>query len=257
MKSMTGYGHARAVGRDFAVDVELQTYNHRFLDCKVKLPPGYVGQESFVVKQLGGRLARGRVNAYVELQLAPSRARVTVNRDLAAKYWKALQRLERELGCSAGFCPDRLLDLPGVLVSDRGAPSSRQFKKVLSESLSEALDRLEAMRSREGKRLAADLRRHLRRLDRGLKAVRRLQGKSGSDANVDEELERLAGHIEQFGRILGGEEPSGKVLEFITREMLREATTLADKSCRLEVSRQAVEMKTAIESLKEQVRNAE
>jgi len=256
VKSMTGYGQGRAEEKDFSVAVEIQSYNHRFLDIQVKMPPDYARLEPFAAGIVKTRLSRGRVNVYVDLKLGPARCQASINPELAEGYWKVLGRLERRLGCPGGFRPDALLGLPGVLSAPPGAPPPVRFRKTLKSALGDALDKLEAMREREGRRLALDLGRHLRKLSEGLKKVRRtLSGRA--DPNVNEEMERLEGHIEQFAHALADSGPAGKTLEFIAREMLREVTTLSDKSDNYEAARAAVEMKVAIESIREQVRNAE
>jgi len=258
VRSMTGYGHYRAEGEGFYVEVELQSYNHRFLDLKIKMPGEHAGLEQYISRRIHARFKRARINANIQLHISPGRAHPVVNKKLASGYWSALEKLRHQLSCQENFSPDTLLGLPGVLTVDEGSPTHRDFRKILGEALEGALDKLETMRDREGKKLSQALGKHLRRLEMGLKAVVRAESKKKNDkANVDEELERLQGHIEQFHVTLTTAPPVGKTLEFITREMLREVTTLADKSNNLGISRHAIAMKVAIESLKEQARNAE
>ncbi|HOO76299.1 MAG TPA: DUF1732 domain-containing protein [bacterium] len=258
MKSMTGYGDCRARGSDFSVQVELQSYNHRFLDIMIKVPPEYAKAETLLLGELRRRFERGRFNVHVSVHVAAARARGGINRALAASYWKELQRLAKDLRLP-GLDPGVLVALPGVVEFASGAPSFKEFRAVMEEALAGALERLEKTREREGVRIRTDMRRHLRRLETGFaKAVSALRRRSADRSpNVEEEVNRLSGHIAQFRRLLEGDGAAGKALEFVTREMVREVTTLADKACNSKVSVQGVLMKVEIESLKEQARNVE
>ncbi len=275
MYSMTGYGQGTGRGKDFTVKVELQSYNHRFLDIKVRLPNEYARLESWLNKRISSRVSRGRVNVYVGFQQSGERYRVRVNEDLARKYWSAFRRLQRAVGAGSEIGPEVLIGLPGVLETVSGLPSVTAFKKQLAAALEEALEKLVTMRAREGARLRADLNRHLKIFNRSFKKaktriiqragepappVRVRKNSSGSGSvlpNVEEELSRLEGHLEQFAGYLDSSEPVGKTLEFLLQEMQREVTTLGDKAGDGLVSSQVILMKSELESLREQARNAE
>ena len=275
MYSMTGYGQGTGRGKDFTVKVELQSYNHRFLDIKVRLPNEYARLESWLNKRISSRVSRGRVNVYVGFQQSGERYRVRVNEDLARKYWTAFRRLQRAVGAPSEISPEVLIGLPGVMETVSGLPSVTAFKKQLAAGLEESLEKLVAMRAREGARLRADLNRHLKIFNRSFKKaktriiqragepappVRVRKNSSGSGSvlpNVEEELSRLEGHLEQFAGYLDSSEPVGKTLEFLLQEMQREVTTLGDKAGDGLVSSQVILMKSELESLREQARNAE
>ncbi len=276
MLSMTGYGNGSSSASNFTVKTEIQSYNHRFLDVKIKLPGEYQRLESHVRQVIEGRLARGRVNVYISFQLSGDWSRVIINESLAKKYWNALNRLQRKLKVQNEIGAETLIRLPGVMEAACGLPSLNQFKKQVVLSLEQALANLFTMRAKEGRRLAADLRRHIRVLAGSLKNIKTHLGKrplrpsvrSGgkdqrkaaqqqSSANVQEEISRLESHIEQFNEYLASDKPAGKTLEFLCQEMLREVTTLGDKAADSAVSRQIVIMKSELESLREQARNAE
>jgi len=275
MQSMTGYGQGSARDRELTVKTELQSYNHRFLDVKVRLPGEYGRLESWLIKMISGRVSRGRVNVYVGFQQSGDRYRVRVNEDLARKYWKALRRLQVAVKARAEIGPEVLIGLPGVLETVSNLPSAARFKKQLATSLEEALDKLVGMREREGSRIRADLTRHLKIFIRSFKQVKnriakrkveqhprenagkRIPSGAGSPPNVEEELSRLEGHLEQFAEYLDSGGAVGKTLEFLLQEMQREVTTLGDKAGDSLVSGQVVLMKSELESLREQARNVE
>lgn len=271
MKSMTGYGEGRAQGKNFSLGVELQSYNHRFLDTQVKLPPEYMKFEKIIFDAITSRIQRGRINVFVSLKLGPGCTSVVVDEDLAKKYWLALKRLRGKLKLPSELPPASLLDFPGVIRIDTGRPSVREFKRCLSNALETALDKLIQMRKKEGIALQADLKKHFRSLKKRLNRVQtKIAGKkstpkksiaggeeAGTGSSVREEIDRLESHIAQFENALNKVRPAGKILEFITREIMRETTTLADKAGDSYVSEQAVYMKLELENLREQIRNVE
>ncbi len=277
MISMTGYGSGDSESNDFTVKTELQSYNHRFLDIKVKLPSRYQSLESYIVKKISNRISRGRVNVYIAFKQTGERYQVIINEALAKKYWNSLNRLQKVIKSDSSIGPEVLINLPGVLETSAITPSVTGFKKQVVISLNQALDELISMREKEGGRMRTDLSKHLRALNGSLIRVRarlkkqekelekkkkaRTSGKSGGErsgvANVQEETSRLESHMTQFKEFLDAADPCGKSLEFLCQEMLREVTTLGDKSSDSMISRQVVLMKSELESLREQARNVE
>lgn len=271
MQSMTGYGEGHSRGKNFSLGVELQSYNHRFLDVQIKLPPEYIKFEKLIFDAITSRLTRGRVNVFVSLKTGPGSSSVLIDEKLAEKYWRALKRLRKELKLSEELPPASLLELPGVIRIDSGLPSARQFKKCLIEALGTALNNLIVMRGKEGRALKADLKKHflslkkcLGKIQKRISARKSPRGKSAVDrgdaeggTSVREEIDRLESHLAQFEDALEKIRPAGKITEFITREIMRETTTLADKADDSYVSEQAVYMKLELENLREQIRNIE
>ncbi len=277
MLSMTGYGSGSAGDKEFSIKTELQTYNHRFLDIKVRLPGEYQSLESYINKKISGRLSRGRVNVYVGFKQGGDRYRVVINESLARKYWNALNRLQRAVKARTSVGPEVLIKLPGVLETALVIPSVREFRKQVGLSLARSLEELLSMRAKEGARMAADLAKHIRTFSGYLARVRarlkkkereQLKGEKSKPSgnsrgqiptgiNVQEELSRLESHIVHFKEFLASDKPAGKTLEFICQEMLREVTTLGDKASDSLISRQIVLMKSELESLREQARNVE
>jgi uncharacterized protein (TIGR00255 family) len=277
MLSMTGYGSGSSETSIFTVKTELQSYNHRFLDIKVKLPAQYQSLESYVTKKISARISRGRVNVYVAFKQTGDRYQVNVNEALAKKYWNSLNRLQKTIKAESSIGPEVLIGLPGVLETSPITPSVTGFKRQVSVSLNQALDELISMRDKEGVRMRVDLSKHLRALNGSLARVetrlkkkekeiqeekkRKSSGKPGGErsgvANVQEEISRLESHIIQFKEFLSSGIPSGKSLEFLCQEMSREVTTLGDKASDSLISRQIILMKSELESLREQARNVE
>ena len=279
MLSMTGYGNARARGKDFSIEVEIQTYNHRFLDIRIYLPPEYQRLEQFISRKISSAVNRGRVNVRIKFKQGEDRCRVRVNTSLAEKYWSAMNRMRKAIGSEGEISPEVLVNLPGVLTSSVKFPSQKAFKASLRQALEKALAKAVKMRETEGNKLCRDLNRHLTLLEKSLKRsegiITELQkdrsspkgsGNCGKKnafsqdtaaANVEEEVTRLKSHLVEFGKLLESNKPAGKILEFISLEILREVNTLGDKIGNARISREIVFMKNEIESLREQIRNIE
>ena len=282
MLSMTGYGNARVRGEDFSIEVEIQTYNHRFLDSRIYLPPEYQRVEKYISGKISSSISRGRVNVRIKFKQGKDRYRITLNKSLAEKYWSALNRMRNAVGASGEISPEVLVNIPGVITSSVAFPSQKAFKSSLRQALDKALSRVIKMREIEGNKLYRDLKRHLSLLEKSLKRSERIiakvqkdrsspkgsgrseksakKGASGQDttgANVEEEITRLKSHLGEFTKLLESNKPVGKILEFISLEILREVNTLGDKIGNARISREIVFMKNEIESLREQIRNIE
>ena len=277
MQSMTGYGQARIKGRGFTLEVEIQSYNHRFLEVKVKLPSEYMSLEREIIEHVSAGIQRGWITVMVSLQVSPERASIQINQKLAGQYWNALRKLRRGLKLEREFNPEVLTRLPGVFEVSSGQPAPKEVKEELFGGLDLSLRRLIKMRAREGGRLLAVMNKHLKKLQAAGRSARamvprsRPGGGKPSNAdkaarpeeaaagrfNVEEELNRLESHLRHLRNTLDKRPPVGKILEFILREVLREVTTLGDKAGVAAISDQVVLMKTEIENLREQARNVE
>jgi len=289
---MTGYGRGESVSSALRVTVELRSVNHRFLDVKMKLPRSWLGLEPQLVQRLRDRVGRGRVDVYVhrEAQVDARRHEVRVNRALAVEIRDATAQLVQDLGLSQDLAPSDLLRIPGVLEVTEPEVDAREEASQVEEALDVAIVGLEAMRLAEGERLVEALRGYLARVRSLVDAVEdvvrdqpamikaRLEGRiqdllgsAGIDAgriaqeaailadkaDVDEEICRLRSHLDQAGDLLGKDEPVGRRLEFLVQEFLRETNTIASKSSATDISVLAVELKSEIEKIREQVANLE
>lgn len=286
IRSMTAYASAETTGPAGTLSCELRTVNHRYLELSPRLPEELRGFESALRERVAARLSRGKVDLTVRLRGNEARGEslevdeVTLGR---------LATLSREL---AGRFPGmqvqltELLRFPGVLRQVEVDPEAQQA--ALFEVLDRALDALTATREREGAQLAAILRDKLDAIERIVGEVRgwmpeirtalrtRLEArladlKQPADpgrleqelvlqitrSDVDEELDRLAGHIAETRRVLGLKEPVGRRLDFLMQEFNREANTLGSKSIDARSTNAAVELKVLIEQMREQVQNIE
>lgn len=294
IRSMTGFGVATAEqgGRHYAVEV--RSVNNKFFKATVRVPDELSALEAELETSLAKRVTRGSVTVSVRLGLSASDAAGEVNVEAARAFIKRMTAaIPPELESRVTVDLATLLTVPGVvgLTPELVVESARP---VLLRLLDDACERMLAMRAREGESLhrllmsfGATLRERLAIVkDRAPEVIRQYQdrlrlrvnqmlaeiGSTVKDedllrevamfaerSDIAEEIARLSGHIDQFESILDpkSQEPAGRTLDFLAQEMLREANTIASKSADGEIARRIVEMKTAIDRIKEQAANAE
>ncbi len=290
---MTGFGRGSAAGDDFTVAVDLKTVNNRFLDVHLRVGGELSGLEAQLRRRIGERLSRGRVEVAVTLDRTVE-VTYEVNRPLVAGYIQAMRSMQREFGLAGEPDINVLARLPGALQAARDGISEAMAEGVV-RALDAALDDLEAMRSREGAALSAEMSARLDEIERhvpiiealaaeqvvayrtrvqrrisellardGLEVVELDQGRLAQEvayladrSDISEEIARLKSHLVQFRSSLSSEEETGKRLDFLLQELNREANTVLSKSTDLSVKESALAIKAAVEKLREQVQNVE
>lgn len=293
VKSMTGYGRGEQSFDTFQVTVELRAVNNRYLDCSIKMPRAYIFAEDAMKAKVQGAVARGKVDIFVTIaNTGGDVLSVTVNEELAKSYVDALGKLH-ELGLGRArreYYPTDLARFPDVLTVEKQAEDLDQVKERLLTVLDAAIEDFNAMRAREGKRLAADI---LNRADaiegllcqvearspqtvadyrakleakmrEVLQNVQIDEGRLLTEAAifadkvaVDEETVRLHSHLGQLRELLCAGGAVGRKLDFLIQEFNREANTIGSKCNDLEITRHVVDMKAEIEKIREQVQNLE
>ncbi|MGD2151825.1 MAG: YicC/YloC family endoribonuclease [Gemmatimonadales bacterium] len=292
IRSMTGFGEAQGESAIGLVTVQIRTLNHRHFHTHFRLPSGAERWEVELTQILRESIARGSVHFRLAFRPGPGVVHpVQVDHDRLAAYLVALQDLKERHGL-AGDVDVGLVTRFG----DIFAPPPDELELLPFEDVARAtrgaLAGVAEMREQEGRALAADLRESLAAMVGALDAIgtrapqrlveerdrlRAAVAELSGDAQVDEErlareiaylaerwdlneeVVRLRSHIAQFEQLLddGGSEPAGKRLGFWVQEMHREANTIGSKANDAEIARLAVEIKTAIEKLREQVENIE
>lgn len=292
---MTGFGRASSSG-EVRCWAEIRSVNHRYLDLSVRLPQGLAGLEPAVRERVAARLNRGRVEVTVGLRYEASgdgatgdEVRVRVDRTLLRAYRQAAADAAAEWG-GAMVSLDLVLQQPGVLSVEEAVPDLDRLWAGLQPVLDEALDRLVAMRRREGERLGHDLHRRLgqvaglvgrikeqaprmvenyrtRLADRVESLLRRGELDPGrleaevvlfaERVDIAEELVRMESHLSEFDRTLAGGGPVGRRLDFLLQELLRETNTVGSKAQDGQIAAWVVDVKTELERMREQVQNLE
>lgn len=296
VRSMTGFSKARQEEGDFSLNVAVKAVNHRFLDLKFRMPPGLTPLEPALRRIVKRYVLRGHVEISVNLEKVGAEG-LKVNRDLLKAYVAVCREVRDELGAAADPNVVELLRIPGVLSNESELPEKElvAIRKILEPMLGEVLEKLNEMRDREGSALEKDILGRLDRLESLHKAItrqsrrlsqfmeqrlknrlRELLGAVSLDparlaqevaylasrSDISEELTRFESHLVQARQLLAENAEVGKKLDFLLQELNREANTLLSKTSDVpqvgvEVGRQAIEMKSEIEKLREQVQNIE
>ncbi len=286
-KSMTGFAAVESQVGEHRVSWELRSVNHRFLDVSLRLPEEFKRLDQDCRNLIRERVGRGKLDATLKLALA---AGVPTDWRLNEAALQRLERLSRAVQdrfpVADNMSVGQILRFPGVLAEpDLNAAALSQ--QVL-ELLDAALLKLDAARSREGLHLAQLIAERCEQVDATISTVRGRLGEAEQryrerlrerlarldlEANperleqemvilaqrldVAEELDRLVGHVAEVRAVLKRTEPVGRRLDFLIQELNREANTLGSKAADEALTRDVVELKVAVEQMREQVQNIE
>jgi uncharacterized protein (TIGR00255 family) len=296
---MTGFGDASAQEDGVHYSAELRSLNNRYFKATIRLPEEIAGLEAELESALRKRVNRGSLVLAVKMYMPDAQAAHQVNDGALMAYLDHLEAIHRKVRAEGDRAVNidltALLGLPGVLLPTRDAENAlAKARPVVMKLVDQACDKLDAMRQTEGAATAADLKHHATAIGERLAEIRkrapavveeyhtRLRGRIddlmaraelkvnevdlvrevaiyADRADINEEVARLAAHLEQFGSIVNATdgEPAGRTLEFMCQEMLREANTIGSKSNDAQISRAIVEVKSAIDRIKEQSHNVE
>ena len=291
VKSMTGYGRAVETvnGREFTV--EIRSVNNRYLDCTVKLPRALSFAEDTVKQAVKASISRGKVDVFVS-QRSEGMPEVTVslNRDVAEAYIRAMRQMAEEFQIREDISVALVSQMSDVFTVDRPQVDEEQLLADLMQVVGHALEGYDAMRSREGETLKADLtgrgntiRSLVSQVEEGspqtvadyrTRLYQKLQEVLANTAidesrilteaaifadkvAVDEETVRLRSHLEQMDSMLATGGPIGRKLDFLLQEMNREANTIGSKCTDLRLARVVVDIKAELEKIREQTQNIE
>jgi uncharacterized protein (TIGR00255 family) len=287
IRSMTGFARRERQGAWGALICELRTVNHRYLEISLRLPEELKALDNEVRQTIGASLRRGKVDANLYLKSAAGAQRsLELDAGLLAEVLARVEQVRAQLREAAPVSPLDLLRWPGVVREAEGdaAPVLAASLELLREALTELGD----TRTREGQRIREVLLSRCETIARQVELVktrlpeisRRLRERIleriaqlgvapdlerleqelvlyAHKMDVDEELDRLAGHLGEVAAVLNSPEPAGRRLDFLMQELNREANTLSSKSQDAETTRAAVDIKVAIEQMREQVQNVE
>jgi uncharacterized protein (TIGR00255 family) len=298
IKSMTGFASLTRDDDAATIIVTIRAVNHRFLDLQLRLPQSLASVESGFRALVQQRVARGRVEVTVTVQHRRAPAlEVELNEPFLQALGAALDRARQQGHIQGTMTPGDLLRFPQALairekLEERGGDDEQTARLVarVEEALGAALDELDAMRSREGGFLRAELdarRKLLAELfdkvttcaEQALEAlrlrlsdrVRELRADALADealvaqeiarfagrSDITEEVVRFRGHLEHWQALTDSPEPCGRKLDFLLQEMNREVNTTGSKAEGPAVSELIVTLKAELEKMREQVQNVE
>ena len=291
MFSMTGYGRGEYKNGGVELTVEVKTVNNRYLDSSIKAPRILAAHEETVRTVLREKLTRGHADIFVSLSDKREREKnLYLDEDTAKAYVAAAKRIKSLFPeIQDDISVSGVLRYPDVIKSEDVAAADEEILTALKSALSAALEKLNAMREVEGKKLEEDMLSRMQSIEelvgevekrapvvasnyrqkleakmkKILEGVEVDEGRLLTEAalfadksNIDEELTRLHSHISQFREICR-EKLVGRKLDFLVQEFNRETNTICSKSNDLEITRLGLALKNEIEKVREQVQNIE
>ena len=291
IRSMTGYGSAKGTVAGFSITIELRSVNNRYLDLGIKLPRGFLFAESEIKSFVQSRISRGKVDFFLTLDSVESnQTRIRVNAHLAEAYRDAIASVGSQLELPANISALDIARFPDVLSLEKEELDQSAFMEQLLPLVDDAISDFNAMRTREGEKLAEDLLQKADRIEELVREVElqapktvaayreRLETRlrevladtSAAEERIiaeaavfadrvatDEETVRLHSHISQFRKLMQEGSPIGRKLDFLIQEFNREANTIGSKCQDSEIAYLVVELKSEIEKIREQVQNIE
>ena len=291
MYSMTGYGRGEYKVAGVELTVEIKTVNNRYLDVSVKSPRLFTAYDEKVRSLVRDKMTRGHADVFISLTDKRDKVKeLRLDEGAATAYVEAARKIKALFPeILDDFSVTSVLRSPDVVKNDDVAAADEELITALESALKSALENLNIMREREGKKLAADMLSRVdtiekivgkvktrapavaenyriklqEKLKKILEGVQIDEGRILTEAaifadksNIDEELTRLVSHISQF-REIAKENIVGRKLDFLVQEFNRESNTICSKSNDLEVTRLGLELKNEIEKIREQVQNVE
>ncbi|MEE1114533.1 MAG: YicC/YloC family endoribonuclease [Eubacterium sp.] len=289
--SMTGFGRAEEQNDRYKITVELKSVNHRYLEFNIKAPKKFSLFESSIRNLLKEYAVRGKIDVFISYEdFTAGSVTLNYNRDVAAQYVNYASRMAEEFGLSNDLTVSRLMGCADVLTMEEVAVDEEELWKELEAVLRKAAESFRATRNAEGENIRNDLYAKLDHMNADVEKIierepgiieeykTRLREKTKElleDAQIDEgriaaevvifadkictdeETVRLQSHIKNMREALKNGDGIGRKLDFLAQEMNREANTTLSKSNDRETSEIAVELKTEIEKIREQIQNIE
>jgi uncharacterized protein (TIGR00255 family) len=293
LNSMTGYGQAELEIEGITYSVEIKAVNNRYYRPRVKVPENLTFLEEKIEKFLQKELVRGSVNYNLRVKSVRSRDFFELDEAMLKSYMEQISGIAKSAGINCQLVIGELLSVPGVI--SPVTPGEQQKDKIAEavfKVTSIAVKKLTEMRACEGASLECELSNYCesmkvdieniskrspvviedyaarlrKRADELLsetkvhvddETVAREVAVYAEKSDISEEIARLGSHLNQFSLCCASEEQSGRKLDFLCQEMLREANTIASKSSDIDIAHSVVSVKCWIDRLKEQVQNIE
>lgn len=291
IKSMTGFGRSEVVTDERKITIELKSVNHRYLDLSIKMPRKLVFLEGAIRNLMKTYMQRGKVDVFITYEdYTLSCGALKYNKELAGEYLAYIRQMAEEFGLENDVKAGALSRYPDVLTMEEQSVDEDALWAVLEAPLREACEKFAQSRASEGENLKNDLIAKLDALDEKVSQVEArspevvdsyrekleakvhelLEDSQIEDSRIaaevvlfsdkicnDEETVRLHSHIQGMKKMLEEKEGIGRKLDFMAQEMNREANTILSKSSDLIISNIAIDLKTEIEKIREQVQNVE
>lgn len=291
IKSMTGYGRARKLLNNRDITVEIKAVNHRYFEMYARIPRTYLQLEDKIRTNLQQKIVRGKTDVIVNIDDTQSDIRgVKLNENLFEAYYNALKDISQKYNLSLDSSASVALRLPDVLTQTRDETDIEEIWTDVRQVLDEALQDFLHQREAEGARLAQDISGKCAQIENAVKEIEdrlpqieadymqklrarieELLGDTKIDEQrlltevaimadklaVDEEIVRLRSHTRSLKEMFENGIAEGKKMDFYIQEMNREINTTTSKIGDIDITKTAIEVKSIIEKIREQVQNIE
>ena len=292
IRSMTGFGHGEVSNdKNQKVTVEMKSVNHRYCDISLKLPKKLAMFEANIRNIMKEYASRGKVDIYVSYEdLSETAVSLHYNQAMAAEYMQVFKKMQEDFGIETKITAEALAKYPEVVTLEEVQQDEEVWWELLEAALRQAAEKFVETRTIEGANLKKDLLGKLDQMAADVAFIERrspqiiaeyrakLEEKvkefledSAIEENriaaevtlyadkiaVDEEIVRLQSHISSMTDVLESDESIGRKLDFMAQEMNREANTILSKSSDVDLADHAIELKTNVEKVREQIQNIE
>tara|TARA_A100001011_G_C14254109_1_gene819267 strand:+ start:289 stop:1152 length:864 start_codon:yes stop_codon:yes gene_type:complete len=285
---MTGFGRGDYGNEDINVSTSISSLNSRFFDCKIKMSAGAKIFEENILNKVRKHSKRGRININIEIDFnANISEEFEINEDKLIQYIKIFGKIEKKYNVKNNLSIDQMINLPNLFIHKK-MDFDDKVEHFLFNSVKIALEDLYKMRKIEGANLALDLKKRIDLISKHIKEIR-LELKHSSDSDlkkykekisamleeininedrlyqefailiekkdITEEIIRMKSHLNLFNEFLEDDLDSGKKMNFLHQEMLREVNTIGSKTDNIRISHTIIKIKEELEKIKEQVQN--
>ena len=286
MRSMTGFGAARVDTNKGGIYVEIKTLNHRFFDINFRIPPQLGRFELRIKKFINQCIKRGRIDIFLSLETIPFH--IILDKEKAKQYYQALRILKKHLKLKDPLTLSQIVMFPEVITCKRAGLRNISWEAI-KEAVDVSLKKALRAKEKEGRIIAKDLtgrtarmqtifarieRRFSQlskaRLQRVVKTLPlkvsgrsifvdkgRLEESQLSGYDISEEITRTRAHLNSLRGLLKKNGEIGKQLDFMAQELYREINTIGAKAQDFNIARDIIEVKSLVESLREQAMNIE
>lgn len=291
IKSMTGFGRSEIVKGNRKISVEIKSVNHRYLEAGIKMPKKLNVFESRMRDLLKKYATRGKIDIFINYEDdSESQVNLKFNQNIADEYMAIFNNMSEKYNLKNDMTVGGLARFPEVITMDEVQEDEEELWHFIEEAMKAALEQFVNTRILEGENLKKDLLGKLDHMEELVafvekrspeimkeyrskleSKVKELLGDTTIDESriateviiyadkicVDEETVRLRSHIEHARKCLNGDGGIGRKMDFIAQEMNREANTTLSKANDIEISNAAIDLKTEIEKVREQIQNIE
>jgi uncharacterized protein (TIGR00255 family) len=291
MRSMTGFGKAQSINKNIEVEIEVRSVNSRYLDLSIRLPNTISAFEMPIRDKIKEEVIRGKITVYVNLKISSyDESQTLIDNSKILERYNQLKSVKKLLKIDENIKLSHLLTVSDLFELDLNTIDEKKLLDIIMKTLDQALNAFNVMRDTEGSHILKDMLERNNNItellafvekksklnvqqefNRQLENVKNMitQDKIDQDrlnmeialiadrVDITEECVRMRSHINLFENSCKQNGESGKKLNFILQEMLREANTMSSKTSDIDVSHKVIKIKEEIEKLREQAQNIE